>query len=214
MNILLAHGSSDSRHGEQAAMLADRAAVILGYSIELRFLSSEVLPAGARVLPLLLGEGWHARKDIVRLAQASDCTMLPSLSQRGGPIASMVTELASELAADRYGGGAGVIFALYHFKGFEAVAEALKTAADAFADSAIASIYDSPDIGESITAMRQRGIEKIVVQPLALFEGKTMNRVREIVADLGGGVAVGRELTAHPDFSDFIAGCFRGDDAT
>ncbi len=207
MNILLAHGSSDSRHAAQAEKLAERASAILGEAIELHFLSSESMPDGAKVLPLLLGEGWHAKKDLVRLAEASNCTMLPSLSQRGRPIASMASELAGEASCS------GVVFALYHFNGFEAVAEALKMKAGAFADLEIASIYDSPDITESIAAMRQRGIEKIVVQPLALFEGKTMNKVREIVAASGGGIAIGRELTAHRDFPAFIAGCFGGDDA-
>ncbi len=205
MNILLAHGSSDSRHATQAESLAERAAEELGTAIELRFLNSEKMPDGARVLPLLLGEGWHARNDIVRLAAASDCTMLPSLSDRAGSIAGM----AGDLAAAAFSGEVSAIFAVYHFHGFETVSSELKSLESHFSRMALAAIYSSPNVGGVLAVWQSEGVKNMVVQPMALFEGRTMEKLRRTVAESGIDAQVGPTLSAHAGFSAFIADCFR-----
>jgi sirohydrochlorin ferrochelatase len=205
MNILLAHGSSDSRHATQAQLLADRAAEELGAAIELRFLSSKKMPDGAHVLPLLLGEGWHAKHDIARLAAASDCTILPSLSGRAASIAGM----ARDLATDALSGEVNAIFAIYHFHGFEAVSSELKGLENRFSRMALAAIYSSPNVGEVLELWNDEGVENILVQPLVLFEGRTMEKLRRTVAKSGADALTGPTLSSHAGFPAFIADCFR-----
>lgn len=208
MNILLAHGSSDSRHVAQAEKLATKASEELGESVELHFLSSESMPEGSTVLPLLLGEGWHAKKDIVRLAEASQCNMLPSLSARAVPIACMASDLAKETAP----GDANAIFAVYHLAGFEAITKALQGLSARFDDLSVVEMHTSPDGGspnvtEQLEQWKERG--DIVVQPMALFEGKTMESVRQMIEKSGTGALVGPVFSSHVAFPAFIADCFK-----
>ncbi|MFC1536391.1 sirohydrochlorin chelatase [Pseudomonadota bacterium] len=209
MNILLAHGSSDSRHATQAQLLAEKAAEELGAAVELRFLSSEKMPEGAHVLPLLLGEGWHAKHDITRLAAASDCTMLPALSARSIPIACMAADLAIDCFPDLQASQCSALFSIYHFDGFETVTKALEGLTQRFSDVAVAGIYSSPTLEESLVQWREDGVQNIVVQPMALFEGRTMEHVRRTVAQSEVDAQVGPVLSSHAGFPGFIADCFR-----
>jgi sirohydrochlorin ferrochelatase len=205
MNILLAHGSSDSRHAAEAQALADKAAKQLGEAVEVRYLDTAAVPAGARVLPLLLGEGWHARNDISRLSQASVCTMLPSLSDRAGSIAGM----AGDLAAAAFSGEVNAIFAVYHFHGFETVMTALHELKNRFPRMSLAAMYSSPDVGELLALWQNEGVKNMVVQPMALFEGRTMEKLHRTVAESGVDAQIGPTLSSHADFPAFIADCFR-----
>lgn len=205
MNILLAHGSSDSRHAAEALALAEAAAEKLGEAIEVRYLDTESVPDGSRVLPLLLGDGWHAVNDITRLSKASACTMLPSLSDR----ASSIATIAGDLAENALSGDINTVFALYHFRGFEAVAAELKGLESRFSRISLAAMYSAPNVGEALSQWYDEDVKNIVVQPLALFEGRTMEKVRRIVAESGGNAEVGPTLASHKDFSAFIADCFR-----
>jgi len=203
MNILLAHGSSDSRHATQAKTLAEMASAKLGEAIELLFLDSESMPEGARVLPLLLGEGWHAKVDLKRLSEASSCTMLPSLSSRAVPIACM----ASDLAKKTLSGDANAIFAVYHLEGFEAITRALKGLTARFNNLSVVEMHGSSSVTEQL--LQWQGEGEIVIQPMALFEGRTMESVRGSVAQSGTGALVGPVLSSHIAFPAFIADCFR-----
>jgi len=205
MNVLLAHGSSDSRHAAQARELAEDAAIELGEAIELRFLSSEVMPDGARVLPLLLGDGWHAKIDIKKIAAASNCTMLPSLSSHAVPIACM----ASDLAKERLPGDSNALFAVYHFEGFEAITSALNGLKARFKQLSVVEMHKSPNVAEQLEQWKAKEVSDIVVQPMALFEGKTMESVRRTVEQSATGALVGTALSTHIAFPAFIADCFR-----
>ena len=205
MNILLAHGSSDSRHAAQAQLLAEKAGEELGAAIELRFLNSEKMPEGARVLPLLLGEGWHARNDLVRLSEASSCTMLPSLASRPIPVACM----ASDLAREAISGKSSAVFAVYHLEGFEAIARALNGLKARFDQMSVVEIHASPNVAEQLERWKAEGIGDTVVQPMALFEGRTMESVRRTVEQSDTGTVVGPVLSSHMAFPGFIADCFR-----
>lgn len=205
MNVLLAHGSSDSRHAAQAEKLAERASEELGEAIELRFLSCEKLPEDAHVLPLLLGEGWHARHDIVRLAELSGCTMLPSLSSRSVPIACMAADLVKQTLS----GDSSAMFAVYHLEGFEAITAALNGLKARFDRLSVVEMHKSPNVAEALAGWQAEGVVNMVVQPMALFEGKTMESVRQTVAKSGTGALVGPVLSTHIAFPSFIADCFR-----
>lgn len=205
MNILLAHGSSDSRHAEQAKALARQASEVLGESIELFFLSSDALPDGARVLPLLLGEGWHARKDISRLSKASSCTMLPPLSNHAIAIACMAGDLAKEaLSSD-----CSAMFALYHLEGFEALAHALDGMKARFPKMEVVDMYAPPGITRALAQWQADGIADIVVQPMVMFEGRTMEHIRRQVAESNSSALIGPVLSSHIAFPAFIADCFK-----
>lgn len=205
MNILLAHGSSDSRHAEEVLTLANSAAEKLGEAIEVRYLDIKAVPEGSRVLPLLLGEGWHALNDISRLSKASACIMLPSLSNRAASIAGM----AGDLAVNSLSGEANVIFAIYHFRGFEAVSTELKRIESRFSRASLAAMYSLPNIEEALSQWHDEDVRNVLVQPLALFEGRTMEKVRRIVGASDSDAQVGPTLAAHKDFAAFIANCFR-----
>jgi len=205
MNILLAHGSSDSRHAVQAKGLAEQASAELGDAIELRFLNSESLPAGAKVLPLLLGEGWHAKKDLKRLAEASDCIMLSPLSGHPVPVACMAADLASEALQ----GDCSAVFALYHLEGFEALGRALEGLGARFERLAVVEMYGSSNVAGQLTQWQGEGVANLVLQPMALFEGRTMEHVRRSVNESGVEAAIGPALTGHAAFPAFIADCFR-----
>ncbi len=203
MNILLAHGSSDSRHATQARTLAEQASEELGEPIELRYLNSESLPDGSTVLPLLLGEGWHARIDLKRLSEVSSCTMLPSLSSRAVPIACMAADLAKETLS----GDANAIFAVYHLAGFEAITGALMGLSARFNHLSVVEMHGSSSVTEQLLQWQDEG--EVVVQPMALFEGRTMESVRRNVERSGTGALVGPVLSSHIAFPAFVADCFR-----
>ena len=206
MNILLAHGSSDSRHAAQAEVLAEAASEELGEAIELHFLSCERLPGEARVLPLLLGEGWHAKIDLARLSSQSGCTMLPALSEHPDAIASMAGELAAGVREAK----ANALFGIYHFAGFEAVATALYGLKKKFPRIALAALYSDPKLADVLQLLGEEQVKNLVVQPLAVFEGRTMEHVRRVVADSGVEAVVGPVLSEHSGFAGFVADCFRG----
>jgi sirohydrochlorin ferrochelatase len=205
VNVLLAHGSSDSRHADDAERLAKKASEELGEAIELRFLNSESMPDGSRVLPMLLGEGWHAKVDLKRLAEASSCTMLPSLSARAVPIACMAGDLAKQALA----GDGSAIFAVYHLEGFETITRSLAGLAARFERLTVVEMHKSPNVAEALAGWLAEGVENMVVQPMALFEGKTMESVRRTVEQSATGALVGAALSTHIAFPSFIADCFR-----
>ncbi len=205
MNILLAHGSSDSRHAAQAEALAAAASKELGEAIELRFLSNERLPDEARVLPLLLGEGWHAKIDLARLSRQPGCTMLPALSEHPDAIAGMAGELAVGARDEK----ANALFGVYHFAGFEAVTTALYGLKRKFPRVALAALYSDPKLADVLSLLAEEKVKHLVVQPLAVFEGRTMEHVRRVVAGSGVDAAVGPVLSEHPGFAGFVADCFR-----
>lgn len=209
MNILLAHGSSDSRHAAEVQALADKAAEQLGEGIELRYLDTTAVPEGARVLPLLLGEGWHARNDIARLAAASDCSILPSLSARATAIASMASDLAVNAVSGAQASECSVMFSVYRFNGFETVTKALNGLKERFSRLELAGIHSSPTVEEALALWCDEKVENIVVQPMVLFEGHTMEHVRRTVAASSAGGVTGPALSSHTAFPTFIADCFR-----
>lgn len=203
MNILLAHGSPDSRHATQAQLLAEKATEELGTAVELRFLSSEKMPEGAKVLPLLLGEGWHAKVDLKRLSEASNCTMLPSLSSRSVPVACM----ASDLAKTTLPGDANALFTVYQLEGFEEMTRALKGLTARFNRLSVVGMHGSSSVIEQLRQWQEEG--ETVVQPMALFEGRTMESVRRSVEQSEIRALVGPVLSSHAAFPAFIADCFR-----
>jgi hypothetical protein len=52
-------------------------------------------------------------------------------------------------------------------------------------------------------------VKNILLQPLVLFEGRTMEKLRRIVAESDTDALTGPVLSSHAGFPAFIADCFR-----
>jgi len=202
MNILLAHGSSAASHAEQVRSLADTVGGLLGEEVGVAFLDDERLPDGARVLPLFLGEGTHVREDIPQLEAKSDCTLLPSLSAHAEAIAELAYDLAT-VHTRRL----NVLFALYRFAGFEALAAALHNSNKRCSLVAMGSLHSEPSVSSVLQHWQGEGIDRVTLQPMLLFEGRTMDRVRGMTE--GFGVTINPPLSGHDGFAALIAACLK-----
>ena len=105
MKFLLAHGSSDSIHGEQVRALAENVSSLLNEEVGTAFLSDKKLPQDAQILPLFLGAGKHMSEDIPKLAAVSKCSLLAPLAEQSESIAALAyrsEEHTSELQSLRH----------------------------------------------------------------------------------------------------------------
>jgi len=193
MKVLLAHGSSDATHAIKVVKLANDVSLLLGESVEACFLSDLQLPAGSEVLPLFLGAGVHLTEDAPRLAAASGSTLLPGLPDQSGAIASLVGKSDAGRS----------IYLLYQPEGFEALQCSLET------QGAMAYLHGDP----SLTTMLQQHAKtttEITVQPLLLFPGRSLARVRSMIADSNiPDIRLAPVLCELNGFAELVADCFR-----
>jgi len=208
MDVLLTHGSSDSRHGEQVKKLAAEVSAILGKAVGVAFLSDERLPKGARVLPLFLGQGRHGAVDAPALAEKSQAILLPSLAAH--------TDRIAELAYNRVtvnGRRVNALFGLYRYAGFEALYAALHERNKRCTLVAAGALHAEPKLASVLKLWRKDGISPIKLQPMLLFDGKSLDEmaVQAVDDDVGGGDARGRDietlpvLSQAPGFPELIA---------
>jgi sirohydrochlorin ferrochelatase len=202
MNILLAHGSSDSRHNDQVQALAEKVSNLLGEEVGTAHLGDDRLPQNATVLPLFLGEGKHVTEDIPKLAATSNCTLLPPLTDH----ADAITDLAVGMLT-RETRRINALFALYRFSGFEKLAAALYAKAKICSKHALASLHSEPSLHSVLQHWRQEGVETISLQPMLLFEGRSMDRLRSMTAPFDTTMAP--VLSAYDGFAEIIANCLR-----
>ena len=206
MNILLAHGSTDDRHGEQLKALADTVSDLLGTEVGVAFLSHDALPSDATVLPLFLGEGKHVREDVPKLADVSGCRMLPSLSEYADQVAELViSEMTHETRR------INAMFVLYRFGGFERLAAALYGRAKVCSKHALASLHTEPSVSSVLGHWRQEAVNPITLQAMLLFEGKSMDRLRRMTEsfDQPSDVSITPVLSEYDGFAALVANCFR-----
>ncbi len=203
MNILLAHGSSDARHGDAVRKLADDVSDILGDVVQAAFLSDESLPQGARVLPLFLGEGKHGAVDAPRLAEKSGAVLLPSLAAHADRIA--------EIAYDRVttqGRRVSALFGLYRYAGFEALYAALHAQNKRCTLVAHGALHGEPTVASTLALWRADGIAPIKLQPMLLFDGKSIDEMAAMAVegDTGGDdVEILPVLSKGAGFGELIA---------
>jgi len=202
MNILLAHGSSDASYAEQLDMLANKVSGLLGESVGVSFLDGCRLPGGARVLPLLLGEGKHVREDLPKLAAISDCTLLPPLGSHAQAIAGFAYDLATQETRR-----INALFALYRFRGFEALTAALTAQNKRCSLVALASLHSQPSVQAVLQHWQEQGIGPITLQAMLLFEGRTLDRLRAIAT--GFKTTIAPVLSKHEAFATLVADCLK-----
>jgi len=202
MNILLAHGSSAASHAEQVQSLAETVSSLLGEAVGVSFIDDEKLPDGARVLPLFVGEGSHVRDDIPRLVASSCCTLLPPLAAHAGAIAGFAYDLVTQQSRRVNG-----LFALYRFGGFETLAAALHAQNKRCSQVALASMHSEPSLQAVLKHWREQAIDPVIIQPLLLFEGRTLDRLRRM-AD-GYEIIMNPVISKHEGFPALIADCLK-----
>jgi sirohydrochlorin ferrochelatase len=204
MNILLAHGSPDTRHGDQVRALAAKSSEILGEQVGTSFLSEKSLPKGARVLPLFLGAGRHVLVDAPRLIHASGCEMLPPLEHKAARIAEMAMDLVT-IETRRV----NALFVIYSFSGFEKLAAQLYKQSKRCSKVALASLHAEPSIKAVLDFWQDEGIKQIALQPMLLFEGRTLDMVQAMADHAAPQITPGPVLAAHEAMPALIADCLR-----
>jgi len=153
----------------QANKLAERVSTVLGEQVTVSFLSDKILPKGATVLPLFLGEGKHQTQDVPALVQASGATMLPALADTADDIASLLVEQLTQITKRIH-----VVFVVYQFTAFEKTVAALYKHAKGCSLVAMAALHGQPNITSVLQNLQQQGIKKIVLQPVLLFDGHSL----------------------------------------
>ncbi len=205
MNILLAHGSSDTRHGEQVRRLAADVSECLNEEVSAAFLSDDSLPHGARVLPLFLGAGRHGSVDAPALAEQSGAQLLPSLAAHADRIA--------ELAYDRVtteGHRVNALFGLYRFSSFEALYAALHTRNKRCTLVAHGTLHGEPSVTSVLKLWHEDGVSPIRVQPMLLFDGKSLDEMTAIASAPNIDI-LPPPLSQAPGFTELIASLLAGE---
>ncbi len=199
--VLLAHGSSDARHSDQVRALAAAVSSLLGEAVEAAFLSDKQLPKGATVLPLFLGEGTHVREDIPKLIATSGGILLPPLASCADQVAALALE---ELTRETR--RINAMFVLYRFGGFEKLTAALYSQVKACSKHALASLHSEPSVKSVLEHWQQEGVKPISLQPMLLFEGKSMDRLRSMTEAFDINMAP--VLSGYDGFADLVASRF------
>jgi len=200
MFVLLAHGSSDVRHGDAVRKLAEDVSTHLGEEVGTVFLSDEYLPEGAHVLPLFLGEGKHGTEDAPLLAEKSGAQLLPSLAAH----ADRIAELAYNRVTTQ-GRRVSALFGLYRYAGFEALYAALHAQNKRCTLVAHGALHGEPTVASTLALWRADGIAPIKLQPMLLFDGKSMD---EMAAMAGEDVEILPVLSKGEGFAELIASLF------
>jgi sirohydrochlorin ferrochelatase len=206
MNLLLAHGSPDLRHREQAADLAARASEALGDEVRAVFLDDADVPHGAKVLPLFLGEGRHAGADAEGFAQRFAGTMLPSLADAAGQLAEMGVSMAAGLVGLRE----PAIFVFYRFRRLERLVAGVYAQRKRLPKMSMASLHGKPGTADMVRFWEGQGVKHLAVQPMLLFGGQSLDAMSAGIGSSTLQIICGEPLAAHADMPRLVADRFRG----
>lgn len=205
MKVLLAHGSPAAAHAAQVRTLASDVSMLLGEEVSSAFLSDDALPEGAQVLPLFLGAGKHSMEDVPAMAVASNCTLLAPLSDHATDFSAMVYDHLT-----RESKRVNILFALYRFAGFEAMAAALHAQNKRCSLVATGSMHSEPSITSILNLWQRDGIGPVTVQPMLLFDGHTLARLQQMIdVSAAPGVTLGPVLSRYDGFAALIANCLK-----
>jgi len=197
LRIVLAHGSSDSIHGDQVRALASRVSALLDEEIGAAFLSDERLPEGAQVLPLFLGSGIHVTEDIPELVRASGCSLLPAIGEH---VEAVVEIVCKSKEGKR-------LFVLYQSDAFEPLADALRTCCEG---SSVAVLHGDSSVIDALDRWCEEGVENVTVQPMLLFGGHSLARVQAMIRNPSmPNATLAPVLSEHEGFAELVAECFR-----
>lgn len=206
MNLLLSHGSPDSRHQKQAEALALRVSEMLGDEVRIATLDDSDAPHGTRVLPLFLGEGRHALKDAEAFADRFDASLLPPLAESAGRLADLGVSMAESIAARNE----PVIFIYYRFQHFERLVASVYAQRKRLPKMSMASLHGAPGFADLARFWEKEGVTRLAVQPMLLFAGCSLDSMQAGAGSLVPDIAWGEPLAMHSEMPQLIADCFRG----
>jgi sirohydrochlorin ferrochelatase len=200
MYVLLAHGSSHANHAAQVNMLAKQVSALLGEDVGTAFLSDATLPNDATVLPLFLGQGKHLTQDVPQLLTASNAIMLPALTDAADDIAKLLLDQLTKESKRIH-----VVFTVYQFTGFTNIVAALYQHAKGCSLAAISALHGAPDIQSVLQNMKQQGSKKVVLQPVLLFDGHSVDTCKTTADTIDMDIEVMPPLVEMEGFAALIA---------
>jgi len=204
LNILLSHGSPDEAHRKALEALALRVSDELGGPVSIAFLG-DVLPEGAKVLPLFLTQGRHLRNDVPAMIQSADACLLEGPADNPEEIARMALELAVAARMKQR----AVMFVLYRLSGAQALMAGLYECTKKFPLPAVAGLYGQCAAASVLRLWKSEGLKDVLIQPVLLFPGHSMDALKDTAAASGLDIAIGPALCEHPAFPAWLAGRFR-----
>ncbi|HID35822.1 MAG TPA: hypothetical protein EYP39_00360 [Ghiorsea sp.] len=204
MFTLLAHGSSHAKHAAQANMLAEKVSQGLDEQVQVSFLSDNALPEGAKVLPLFLGEGKHMQQDVPALMRSSNASILATPADAADSLADLVvSELTQESKRIH------VVFVVYQFTGFEKIVAALYKRAKKCSLVAMATLHGKPNVESVLKNLEQQGIKKVVLQPMLLFEGHSLDVCISMTEQTNMDIEIKPALVNIDGMSDWVTQQFK-----
>ncbi|MDX8402379.1 MAG: CbiX/SirB N-terminal domain-containing protein [Mariprofundaceae bacterium] len=213
MNVLLAHGGSSEAHAEDAHRLARRVAESLGAPVVAGFLDEAPAHDVTCVLPLFLAEGRHVRRDAPAWAARAGARLIAGPCDTPEIVAPWAAALAERTRQAHRSGArpaGAVAFALHRLRDARALMAALYPESKRFPWPAVVGLHGECRLQDVLALWREEGVREAVVQPVLMFEGRTLTRLREIAASADGlDVQIGRPLSDHPELADWLAERFR-----
>ena len=204
MNLLLSHGSPNDVHRHAVEALAGKVSVSLGEAVNTAFLGDD-LPEGARVLPLFLTHGRHLENDVPKMAEASRVQLIAGPAEYPDKMAEMALELAVGLRSKQR----AVMFALYRLAGAQALMAGLYERSKKFPLPAIAGLHGACDVASALALWKSEVIADVLIQPVLLFPGHSLEALRDVAQASGLNVDTGQSLSEHAGFAEWLAGRFR-----
>jgi sirohydrochlorin ferrochelatase len=205
LNVLLSHGSPGEAHRQAVEALAGKVAAELGEPVGTAFLG-DALPAGARLLPLFLTRGRHLVQDVPAMVGTAGAELLPGPADDPADVAQMALELAQTTRTKQR----AVMFALYRLGDAEALMAELYDYSKQFPLPAIAGVHGQCSVASVLQLWAEEGIGGVLIQPLLLFPGHSLDLLRQVADASGLEVAVGPALSEHGGFAGWLASRFKG----
>ncbi|MCF6208941.1 MAG: hypothetical protein L3J61_06135 [Ghiorsea sp.] len=203
MYMLLAHGSSHANHAVQVKALAEQVSTLLGKPVGTAFLSDKTLPQEATVLPLFLGYGKHLSQDVPKLIQGANAKMLQPLVESSDALSSLIVQRLIKDSKRIH-----VLAVVYQFTGFEKLVAALYKQGKPCSMFAISALHGAPNISSVLTNLKEQGIKKVVLQPVLLFDGHSLELCKTKAEEVGIEVEIQPALTTLDGFAALVANIF------
>lgn len=204
MNILLSHGSPNDAHRHAVEALAEKVSALLGETVTAAFLGDD-LPEGANILPLFLLHGRHLERDVPKMMNSIQAQLIDGPAAYPADMAQMAFELASTKRKKER----AVMFALYRLGAADALMAELYERSKKFSLPAIAALHGQCNVASVLELWKGEGIAEVLIQPVLLFPGHSVDALGDIAEKAGLDFSVGPALSEHPDFTDWLAGRFR-----
>jgi len=144
------------------------------------------------------------RKDVRALIEQAEATMLTTLAEHADGIAALLVQRLTQASKRIH-----VVFTLYQFIGFEKMLTALYKQSKGCSLVAMATLHGSPNINSVLHALQQQGVKKLVLQPVLMFDGHSLDACREAAKAVGMDVEMQPALANIDAMSVWVAAQFQ-----